>query len=113
PAKATVPATTIQPRLVSMRGGRPWARCESGGASAGRHGDGAEHVVEHFGGGDAAELGLGSECQTVLEDRDGEVLEVVGNDVVAAACGCLRAGGLLERERCAGRHAEGQVRVTT
>ena len=45
----------------------------------------------------------------MLEDRDGEALDVVGDDVVAPDAGGERAGRALQRECAPRADAEGEV----
>ena len=55
-------------------------------------------------------VGVGGEADAVREDGDGEVVDVVGDAVVAAAQERPRARGVAERDRAARRGAEGEQR---
>ena len=107
---AAAPAS-VQPRRVSARGPRPvgprpWS---AGGAGDRDRARGRRATTSR--GGDAAQLGLGSEHQPVLEDRRRQHLDVVGDHVVAAGSRRrARARRAAARAR-PGAHAEREVGV--
>src|SRR4051794_12352731 len=67
------PMMSVQPRAVITSAG-----------AAGRHLHTPDGVGQHVATGDAAHLRFGCEGQAVLEHREGQFLEVVGDDVFTA-----------------------------
>src|SRR5690606_31734684 len=83
-ATAVAPAATKdRPRVVRPASARLTGHFRSGSLAGGRHGQSLDQVGDDLLGAPPLHLSLGGGQQPVGEDGDGEVLDVVGQDVVA------------------------------